>query len=134
MVIRPTLVCATVAGALLAPLAAEAHAFLKAAAPRVGSTIAKAPGAVRLTFTEGVEVPFCRVTVTGPPGFGGAGRPHAVPGDPASLAVDLKGPAPPGVYTVRWRVLSVDTHATQGDFSFRVGPAEHPMPRPGGRP
>ena len=29
---------------------------------------------------------------------------------------------PPGVYTVRWRVVSVDTHATQGDFSFRVGP------------
>jgi len=24
-------------------------------------------------------------------------------------------------YKVMWRVLSVDTHRTQGDFSFRVG-------------
>ena len=31
-------------------------------------------------------------------------------------------PVPPGTYTVIWRVLSVDTHRTQGDFTFRVGP------------
>ena len=30
--------------------------------------------------------------------------------------------ARPGTYKVSWRVLSVDTHRTQGDFSFRVGP------------
>ena len=29
---------------------------------------------------------------------------------------------PPGTYKVIWRVLSVDTHRTQGDFTFRVGP------------
>ena len=28
----------------------------------------------------------------------------------------------PGTYKVSWRVLSVDTHRTQGDFSFHVGP------------
>jgi methionine-rich copper-binding protein CopC len=28
---------------------------------------------------------------------------------------------PPGTYKVIWRVLSVDTHRTQGDFTFRVG-------------
>ena len=104
------------------PLAAAAHAFLDRADPRVGSVVAHAPPAIRLTFTQGVVVPFCRVTVTGPPGFGGAGAPHAVPGDPLSLAVDLKGPAPAGTYVVRWRVLSVDTHVTEGDFSFQVKP------------
>ncbi|HJS62184.1 MAG TPA: copper resistance protein CopC, partial [Pseudolabrys sp.] len=29
---------------------------------------------------------------------------------------------PPGTYKVFWRVLSVDTHRAQGDFTFRVGP------------
>jgi methionine-rich copper-binding protein CopC len=106
----------------LAPLAAEAHAFLERAVPRVGAVVANAPPTIRLTYTQGLVVPFCRVTVTGPPGFGGAGAPHAVPGDPLSLAVDLKGPAPPGTYTVRWRALSVDTHVTEGDFSFQVKP------------
>ena len=105
-----------------APPAARAHAFLDRADPRVGSVVPKAPPTLRLTFTQGVEVPFCRVTVTGPPGFGGAGVPRAEPGDPRSLAVDLKGPAPPGAYLVRWRVLSVDTHVTQGDFRFQVRP------------
>ena len=29
---------------------------------------------------------------------------------------------PPGTYKVIWRVLSVDTNRTEGDFTFRVGP------------
>jgi methionine-rich copper-binding protein CopC len=28
---------------------------------------------------------------------------------------------PPGSYKVQWHALSVDTHTTQGAFSFRVG-------------
>jgi methionine-rich copper-binding protein CopC len=28
---------------------------------------------------------------------------------------------PPGTYHVSWRVLSVDTHTTEGAFSFTVG-------------
>jgi methionine-rich copper-binding protein CopC len=101
---------------------AQAHAFLDRAEPRVGSVAAKAPASVRLTFTQGLEVVFCRVTVSGPAGFGGAGEARAAPGDPKSLVVDLRSPTPPGTYVVRWRVLSVDTHATEGDFSFQVRP------------
>jgi methionine-rich copper-binding protein CopC len=101
---------------------AQAHAFLDHAEPRVGSVVTKPPAAVRLSFTEGLEVVFCRVSVTGPAGFGGAGPALSVPGDPKSLAVDLRSPTPPGVYVVRWRVLSVDTHVTEGDFSFQVRP------------
>jgi len=37
------------------------------------------------------------------------------------LRVALK-PLPPGTYKVIWRVLSVDTHRTNGSFIFRVGP------------
>ena len=35
------------------------------------------------------------------------------------LQVPLK-PLRPGTYRVKWRVLSVDTHVTEGDFTFRV--------------
>jgi methionine-rich copper-binding protein CopC len=31
-------------------------------------------------------------------------------------------PLPAGRYTVAWRVLSVDSHVTEGTFSFRVAP------------
>jgi len=38
------------------------------------------------------------------------------------LRVPLK-PLAPGTYRVKWRVLSVDTHVTEGDFTFRVAGA-----------
>ena len=37
------------------------------------------------------------------------------------LRVPLK-PLDPGSYKVIWRVLSVDTHRSNGEFSFKVGP------------
>ena len=106
----------------LAGAPAHAHAFLDHASPRVGSQIAAAPPRLQLWFTQGLVAVFCQVSVKGPPGFGGSGPPRAAPGDPQSLVVDLRAPAPPGVYTVRWRVLSVDTHVTEGDFKFTVRP------------
>ena len=38
---------------------------------------------------------------------------------PAARRVPLN-PLGPGTYRVKWRVLSVDTHVTEGDFIFRV--------------
>ncbi len=43
-----------------------------------------------------------------------------VGGDGTQLRVPLKT-LPAGIYKVMWQVLSVDTHRTQGDFSFSVG-------------
>jgi methionine-rich copper-binding protein CopC len=37
------------------------------------------------------------------------------------MRVGLK-PLPPGTYKVLWHALSVDTHTTEGSFSFHVGP------------
>jgi methionine-rich copper-binding protein CopC len=118
--VKRALRSALVAVALAIAGAAQAHAFLDHADPRVGATVAKAPAQLRLWFTQDLVSAFCRVSVAGPPGFAGAGPAAPAPGDPRSLVVPLHGPTPPGVYTVRWRVLSVDTHTTEGDFSFRV--------------
>ena len=48
-------------------------------------------------------------------------RPQSIRSSAAQLRVPLKA-MPPGTYKVIWRVLSVDTHRAQGDFTFRVGP------------
>lgn len=106
----------------LASAPAHAHAFLDHASPRVGSQVKPAPATLQLWFTQNLVTAFCQVSVSGPPGFGGAGPARAAASDPLSLVVDLRAPAPPGVYTVRWRVLSVDTHVTEGDFKFTVRP------------
>ncbi|HXU99052.1 MAG TPA: copper resistance protein CopC [Caulobacteraceae bacterium] len=102
--------------------AAGAHAFLQRAEPRVGSTLAAPPARIVLHFTEALEASLCAVTVTGPAGFGGAAGAQPVAGDPRALAVVPRKPLPAGRYLVRWRVVSVDSHTTQGDFSFDVAP------------
>jgi copper resistance protein C len=104
---------------MLAP-AAQAHAFLDHAVPAVGST-APPPRQVRLWFTEAVEPAFSAVTVTNAAGdLGSEGKIAIDSHNPQELHVRVK-PLKPGVYQVQWRVISVDTHRTQGNFSFTVG-------------
>ena len=102
----------------LATTAAQAHAFLDHANPLVGSTVAAAPHELSLSFTQNLEAAFSNVEVTGPNGARvDAGKPQ-ISGN--TMRVGLKA-AGPGTYHVRWHVLSVDTHTTQGSFTFRVG-------------
>jgi methionine-rich copper-binding protein CopC len=105
-------------------LPAAAHAFLDHAVPAVGSTVKTAPGELELFYTEGVEPLFSTVAVT----RGGAGGPaiatpkaRVAPDNPAELIVTLPA-LTPGRYHVSWHVVAVDTHHTQGDFSFTVAP------------
>jgi methionine-rich copper-binding protein CopC len=102
--------------------AAEAHAFLRSASPRVGAQLAAAPRALRLSFSEPVEAGLSRITVSGPPGFSGAGAVRAAADDPAALVAPLPGAMPTGRYLVQWRVISADSHPTQGRFQFEVRP------------
>jgi len=102
--------------------AAAAHAFLDRAEPKVGSRIAAPPTQVRLRFTQSLEPTLCVVKVDGPAGFGGAMAAQPLGGDSRVLVIGLRKPVPAGRYVVRWRVVSVDSHTTAGDFSFEVRP------------
>lgn len=104
--------------ALLAANAVQAHAFLDHASPLVGSTVATAPRELTLTFTQSLEPAFSTVTVTGPGGARVDEGKAQISGN--TMRVGLKA-AGPGTYRVHWRALSVDTHSTQGSFSFQVG-------------
>jgi len=99
---------------------AEAHAMLDHASPRVGSTVNPAPKEVVLWFTQKLEPAFSTIEVRNEQGATVQAGKATVVGDRTQLRVPLKA-LPPGTYKVNWRVLSVDTHTTQGDFSFNVG-------------
>jgi methionine-rich copper-binding protein CopC len=113
------------ASVLLASLAglspAFAHAFLVKANPAVGSTVATAPAQLLMAYTEGLEVPFCAVTVTSASGTVVSDKPQAVPGHNNEMSVKLHITAP-GTYSVTWHAVAVDTHHTQGSFKFTVSP------------
>jgi len=113
-------------GALLAALLltvatrAGAHAFLDRAEPRVGSKVRMPPARVTLWFTERLEPAYSRLTVVEARGQQVDKADVAVDvGDPRVLRASLS-PLGPGTYKVIWRVLSVDTHVTEGDFTFTV--------------
>jgi copper resistance protein C len=101
--------------------AAWAHAFLDRASPAVGSEVSGSPPALTLTYSEPVEPLFSTVTVTD---AGGAqvneGKP--APQDNGRVLVLKLKPLPPGAYSVEWHVTSVDTHKTEGHFTFTVKP------------
>ena len=79
------------------------------------------PREVRLWFTEAVEPAFSAVTVTNAAGDRvNVGKLAIDSHDPQELHVRVK-PLASGVYQVQWRVISVDTHRTRGNFSFTVG-------------
>ncbi|MBO0736685.1 MAG: copper resistance protein CopC [Alphaproteobacteria bacterium] len=103
-----------------APLA-RAHAFLDHASPAVGSSMRASPPVLMLWFTQDLEPAFSRVTVTNQAGqrvdLNNAQTP---PGQPAELQIGLRS-LPAGNYTVTWHVVSVDTHPTDGTFTFQVG-------------
>jgi copper resistance protein C len=98
--------------------AAHAHAFLDHASPLVGGTVASAPHEVTLWFTQGIEPAFSRVEVSDSSGARVDQGNAQVSG--STMRVGLK-PLAAGTYRVRWHVLSVDTHTTQGSFTFHVG-------------
>lgn len=111
------LFAACAAQALLFASAVAAHAFLDRASPPVGSTVRDSPPEVRLKFTQELEPAFSTLTVQD-----ASGR-RVDKGDAKIAADTMRVSLPalqPGRYKVTWRALSVDTHVTEGDFTFEV--------------
>jgi methionine-rich copper-binding protein CopC len=92
--------------------------MLASANPSVGGSVGAAPRQVTLSFTQGLEPAFSSVQVTDSKGSRVDTGKAQVSG--STMSVGLKNVGP-GTYHVHWHVLSVDTHKTQGSFSFHVG-------------
>ena len=105
---------------LTAPAAVRAHAFLDHSDPAVGSTLSTPPAVMHLWFTQELEPAFSSVTVTDKSGATVNDGPATVdPSNRSEFDVKLK-PLTAGTYKVKWHALSVDTHTTEGDYTFSV--------------
>jgi methionine-rich copper-binding protein CopC len=110
------------ASAMMFVSLAGAHAFLDHATPAVGSAVRASPAQVKLWFTQQLEPAFSTARVWDRSGKRvDQGDPQVDLADATLLRVSLPQLAP-GTYRVTWRVLSVDTHVTEGDFTFDVAP------------
>jgi methionine-rich copper-binding protein CopC len=100
-----------------------AHAFIDRTDPLVGGTVKQPPAAVNLWFTEGLEAGFSSVKV-----FDSAGKEvdkkdvHIDAKNPKHMSVSLPKSLGANTYKVVWHAVSVDTHVTDGSFTFTVKP------------
>jgi len=126
--VRRALACALIAMGVLAASAgpALAHATLLGSSPAVNAQHVQVPSrTVTLRFSEPVQI-VNRSDVTVVDGRGlriDAGRPRTAPGDAHRVVVPLAGPLVPSSYTVRYRVVSSDSHSEAQAFVFAVGKA-----------
>ena len=109
-----------VLSSIISAVAADAHVALRSVTPGDGETVATAPGRVTLEFNEPIGASFATVTVTGPSGDVGRGRPDV---DGTTVTQALTGDLPGGDYTVAFRVLSEDGHPVSDTTTFTVADA-----------
>ena len=122
------LVVAVVAAVALfgaAAPAASAHASLLSSSPPAGTRPATAPSRVVLTFSEPVQiVRGSDVSVVDGRGRSvGVGAPRTDPTDPRRVLVPLRSRLLPDSYTVRYRVISADSHEVDDALVFGLAQA-----------
>jgi methionine-rich copper-binding protein CopC len=106
------------AALLLATPAAFAHTHPEMMMPAADATVS-APASIMIHFSGALEPKFSSITVTDATG-------HVVNKEPAAVGADAKVmtlPLPalmPGIYTVDWVGVSVDTHRSTGEYKFTV--------------
>lgn len=109
------LVAAIIAGVSTA----TAHSFPAEQNPSAGQTLAASPPAVTIKFDAPIEKLFAKLDVLDADGKNAViGSPEIGP-DGVSLSAKL-GQLKPGEYTVKWSVVCIDTHHTEGSYRFTV--------------
>jgi copper transport protein len=106
--------------AVIAPSEAHAqalHARLVQSIPADGSVLATAPTAVRLLFSEPVQIAGQPITILAPSGKEVEHGPVRVTGQALEIAADAREV---GTYLVLWQVISLDTDIASGQFVFSV--------------
>ena len=118
---------ASQAVALLSLLAltvpAFAHAHLTASTPAANANVPSGPNELDLTFSEGVNLKFTGVKVTGPHNETvSTGAASLRAGGSTTLVVPISARLAAGTYKVDWHVLARDGHKTNGVYTFTVSP------------
>jgi methionine-rich copper-binding protein CopC len=120
MLLKKALTTVALLSSLLAASSVFAHAHLKSETPAANSTVS-APTELRLMFSEGVEAAFTKVKIS-KDGASVAVKSLATEGsDKKTLVVTPAAPLSAGAYTIEWHAVSVDTHKSEGTYSFKVG-------------
>ena len=110
---------AAIAIAMSNAIMALAHSFPESQTPSAGQKVASAPTEVTINFDAPIEKLFAKLEVTGAEGKNEAVRAPRVSDDGRRLSVKV-ALLKPGDYTVKWAVVGIDTHHTEGSYTFSI--------------
>lgn len=121
MIVRKMLLLAPALLAIVTgySIAASAHSFPEKETPSAGQKVASPPSEVAIDFDAPIEKLFAKLEVTGADGKNEALGAAQVSDDGTRLSVKVSV-LKPGDYTVKWAVVCIDTHHTQGSYTFTV--------------
>lgn len=102
---------------LVTASAADAHAHLMTSSPAANSSVS-APGDIKLQFSEAPLAKFCGAQLQTASGTSVPVSTKAAHNN--TLVIVPKSSLGSGTYTVKWHVVTADTHRTQGAFAFTV--------------
>lgn len=103
---------------LCSPAIVSGHGSPTKSTPQPDSELKKSPEEVRITLSENVDPELSNITLESEEGNSIQGV-FSVEGD--NTLVFRFSKLEDGIYKVKWQVLSVDTHVTDGSFRFAVG-------------
>ncbi len=110
---------------LTLPFPAFAHAILVKSQPEVDSIIDKSPKQVDIWFNENVASEFKALAVINSAGNRVDNKDIKQARLDRSHIYISTPQLPPDTYTVRYRVMSADTHIVTGRFNFTIKNPEH---------
>jgi copper transport protein len=100
---------------------AAAHPYLLSSSPASGAILASAPSRIDISYTEGLDRPYCTVVLIDPDGHHvSTHQVHADAPTELSVAPD-SALAEQGTYAVNWTAVGDDGHTVIGNFGFSVG-------------
>jgi methionine-rich copper-binding protein CopC len=120
---RSIVVSAFLAASVVLSSEALAHAHLVQTVPAANAIVQRAPSELELRFSEAIEAKFTKIEVKGPDGGDVPIKTITAASEDKTMLIVIPAiPLPAGTYQVFWRAVSVDTHASEGNYSFTIQP------------
>ncbi|HVW79546.1 MAG TPA: copper resistance protein CopC [Mycobacteriales bacterium] len=111
----------TVLIGLVTAAPAAAHPYLLSSNPANGAILASAPATIDISYTEGLDRPYCSVVLVAPDGTH-VDTHQVAASAPTELAVAPDASlSEQGTYAVNWTAVGDDGHTVIGSFGFSVG-------------
>jgi len=114
--------CISAAGIAIAmsiACVASAHSFPESETPSAGQKVSSPPAEVTINFDAPIEKLFAKLEVTGADGRDEAAGAPQISDDGRHMSVKIAS-LKPGDYTVKWAVVGIDTHHTEGSYTFSI--------------